>query len=229
MYQEIVLSLIPLGHDFFGWGERRSFQRLKRKLASRETKVSDAMIASRLFTLVVVTLLWGGLSNTASANSMAVGAKVLPPIGFIEFCIRNPGECSEVTAMPRPVTLTPQRLTELDTVQWEVNRQVRPREDLDQYGKAEYWNYPGRFGDCEDYALEKRRRLIALRWPKSALLLASAENDSGDMHLVLVVVTSKGDYVLDNRYRRALPWESLPYKWFKRQSQYKESTWVTIL
>ena len=202
-----------------------------------ETKVSDAMIASRLFGLVVVALLWGGLSNSATANttavgaknSMAVGAKVMPPIGFIEFCIRYPGECSEVTAMPRPVTLTPQRLTELDRVQWEVNRQVRPREDLDQYGKAEYWNYPGRFGDCEDYALEKRRRLIALGWPKSALLLASAENDDGDMHLVLVAVTSKGDYVLDNRYRRALPWDSVPYKWFKRQSQHKESTWVTIL
>ena len=194
-----------------------------------ETKVSDTMIASRLFDLVVVALLWGGLSNSATANSMAVGAKVLPPIGFIEFCIRNPGECSEVTAMPHPITLTPQRLTELDRVQWEVNRQVRPREDLDQYGKAEYWDYPGRFGDCEDYALEKRRRLIALGWPKSALLLASAENDDGDMHLVLVAVTSKGDYVLDNRYRRALPWDSVPYKWFKRQSQHKESTWVTIL
>lgn len=212
------------------------FSASEAKAGIGETKVGDTMIASRLFGLVVVALLWGGLSNSATANSMvatansmAVGAKVLPPIGFIEFCIRIPGECSEVTAMPRPVTLTPQRLTELDRVQWEVNRQVRPREDLDQYGKAEYWNYPGRFGDCEDYALEKRRKLIALGWPKSALLLASAENDSGDMHLVLVVVTSKGDYVLDNRYRRALPWDSVPYKWFKRQSQHKESTWVTIL
>ena len=169
------------------------FSASEAKAGIGETKVGDAMIASRLFGLVVVALLWGGLSNSATANSMAVGAKVLPPIGFIEFCIRNPGECSEVTAMPRPLTLTPQRLTELDRVQWEVNRQVRPREDLDQYGKAEYWNYPGRFGDCEDYAVAKYFLLRELGFPAEDMrVLVTYEKSARDYHAVLAVRRDDG-------------------------------------
>jgi len=43
-----------------------------------------------------------------------------------------------------------------------------------------------RYGDCNNYALEKRRELIALGWPRAALLLAAAVTETGEGHLVLV-------------------------------------------
>ena len=48
-------------------------------------------------------------------------------------------------------------------------------------------------------------------------------------HVVLVVGTDGGDYVLDNRYPRVLPWHRLPYRWLKRQSRGAEAAWMTIV
>ena len=44
----------------------------------------------------------------------------------------------------------------------QINRAIRFASDMEQYGKEEYWEYPiSGFGDCEDMALEKRRRLVS--------------------------------------------------------------------
>ena len=32
---------------------------------------------------------------------------------------------------------------------------------MEMWGKEEVWSYPDAIGDCEDYALEKRRALMA--------------------------------------------------------------------
>ncbi len=64
--------------------------------------------------------------------------------------------------------LTAERADQLADVQWAGNGRVRAADDIDQYGSREFWAYPqAGYGDCEDFALEKRRRLIALGWPKS--------------------------------------------------------------
>ena len=185
--------------------------------------------AWRLPALALALMLGGYVPTADAATSMTIGGGALPPMGFIDFCKRHPDSCSKVRSRPEGVELTRQRYAQLHDVQADVNRRVRPRRDVDQYGRLEHWAYPGQYGDCEDYALEKRRRLIALGWPRSALLMALAEIKKNDHHLVLVVATSKGDYVLDNRYRRVLPWDELPYRWLKRQSQEAEAAWMTIV
>ena len=46
-------------------------------------------------------------------------------------------------------------------------------DDQRHYGRAEYWNIPtDGYGDCEDYALTKRRDLIAAGFPAQALRIA---------------------------------------------------------
>ncbi len=110
----------------------------------------------------------------------------------------------------------------LNQVNQSVNRDVKKASDLDLYGMPEYWSLPrvvdGKmYGDCEDYALEKRRRLIAAGVPESALSLAVAVTARGESHAVLMITLKSGDMVLDNLTPWATPWEDLNYRWVQRQ------------
>ncbi len=119
-------------------------------------------------------------SGPVESSSMPLGRVAGPPPGFFDFCQRLPEECKRVSATPAVVELTPGRRSELERVQSAVNRRITPVEDIDQYGWREHWTYPtSGSGDCEDYALEKRRQLIAAGWPAQALFLAVARIPRG--------------------------------------------------
>jgi predicted transglutaminase-like cysteine proteinase len=115
-----------------------------------------------------------------------------------------------------------EQLKLLNLVNQSVNRDVKKASDLDVYGQPEYWSLPrlvdGKlYGDCEDYALEKRRQLIAAGVPESALSLAVAVTSRGEGHAVLMISLKSGDWVLDNLTPWATPWEDLNYRWVERQ------------
>lgn len=181
---------------------------------------------SRLFVVVAVaSAAWGA---PASAGTMPVGDTVAAPSGFVDFCRRNPGDCDRTGDAGMLVAMTPGRLAELENVQAEVNHAVAYRPDSYTFGRADYWNIPFVYGDCEDIALLKRRKLAALGWPRSSLLLTLARTRAGELHLVLVAVTDKGEYVLDNRLNGVVAWESLDYDWLGRQSRVSENVWVAV-
>ncbi len=167
----------------------------------------------------------GALSLPALASPpMATGAAAVAPRGFIGFCLKYLPECQTTSRETVVVDLTDARRRELDYAQDKVNRLVRPRANPDHV-----WDYPtDGYGDCNKYALAKRAELIALGWPRTALLLAAAMTEGGEGHLVLVVATSKGDLVLDNRQRHIVDWRDLPYQWVSRQSQHDAAVWVSI-
>ena len=115
-----------------------------------------------------------------------------------------------------------EQLKLLNQINQAVNREVKKASDLDLYGMPEYWSLPrlvdGKlYGDCEDYALEKRRQLIAAGVPESALSLAVAVTARGESHAVLMISLKSGDWVLDNLTPWATPWEDLNYRWIERQ------------
>lgn len=115
-----------------------------------------------------------------------------------------------------------EQLKLLNLVNQAVNREVKKASDMDLYGMPEYWSLPrlvdGKlYGDCEDYALEKRRQLIAAGVPESALSLAVAVTARGESHAVLMISLKTGDWVLDNLTPWATPWEDLNYRWVQRQ------------
>lgn len=115
-----------------------------------------------------------------------------------------------------------EQLKLLNQINQLVNRQVKKANDIDLYGALEYWSLPrvidGKmYGDCEDYALEKRRQLIAAGVPDSALSLAVAVTARGESHAVLMISLNTGDWVLDNLTPWATPWEDLNYHWVQRQ------------
>ena len=100
---------------------------------------------------------------------------------------------------------------------------------MDQWGLIDRWDLPvdGK-GDCEDYALLKRQKLVAAGFPRAALLLTVVKQANGEGHSVLTIKTTHGDYVLDNLTNQVKPWSMTPYRFVKRQSQENQNVWVAI-
>ena len=175
--------------------------------------------------LLVLSASFGTATHAAAGTSMSTGAPVVPPAGFIGFCVKHVEVCVGAEAAPAaPVPLTWRRARELEDVQMRVNGRIAPRAM-----PVSAWDYPtDGTGDCNRYALEKQRELQERGWPRDALLLAVAITERGEGHLVLVVTTDEGDFVLDNRYARVRPWEAMPYRWIARQSRQRAAEWVGL-
>jgi predicted transglutaminase-like cysteine proteinase len=120
----------------------------------------------------------------------------------------------------------------LRTANDHVNDLMRATTDVRTYGVADYWNDPvlvrGVRGDCEDFALEKRRVLIEHGVPAGALSIAIVTTRQGEEHAVLVVTTDAGDYVLDNLTFDVRPWRRTGYTWISRQGPGDDLGWVSL-
>jgi predicted transglutaminase-like cysteine proteinase len=189
------------------------------------------MTAGRGFGLIAAMIaplaLWSGSAN-AAASFMPTGNLTSQPIGHYEFCRKLPAECEERTPVEAPIELTRQLWAEMIAINNKVNTNVLPRTDMEMWGKEEVWSYPGRYGDCEDYALEKRRELMQKGVPAGDLLMTVVRQPNGDGHAVLTVHTSLGDYILDNLEPRVLAWTDTKYQYLKRQSETDSGEWVSI-
>jgi predicted transglutaminase-like cysteine proteinase len=115
-----------------------------------------------------------------------------PPAGWVEFCVRQPGECASTTTAPRDLALSPEAWKDLVRVNKWVNETIKPLTDLEHWGVVERWSYPDDgYGDCEDYVLLKRRMLIQSGWPREALLVTVVRDKKQEGHAVLTVTTDR--------------------------------------
>jgi predicted transglutaminase-like cysteine proteinase len=164
------------------------------------------------------------------ASSMTGNFGAAPdPGGFLAFCLRMPGECAQ-TSDSGVVAMTPQAWASIQRVNRELNRAIRPQTDLAHYDREEYWTIPADgLGDCEDYALAKRQKLIAAGLPAGALRVAIVMTRRGTLHAVLTVTTSDGDYMLDNLSDAVIAWTDSPYRWIERQDSAEPWRWVALL
>lgn len=123
-------------------------------------------------------------------------------------------------------------MTILKTVNRRVNHDLIADTDAHVYQVNDYWEAPaltrGARGDCEDFALVKRRLLIAAGIPATALSLAIVRTRYGEDHAVLVVATRQGDFVLDNLASRVRPWQKTGYDWVSRQGPGDDLGWVSL-
>ncbi len=150
------------------------------------------------------------------------------PIGHAIFCQTRPEECGPNSSIVSAVTLTEELWRDLVTVNAQFNSSIVSVSDMDLYQVEEFWTYPNGYGDCEEYALAKRRELIARGWNPSTLLIAVLRQTSGEGHAVLMVRTDRGDLVLDNLAGLIKTWDQTPYQYIKRQSQTNAGQWVDI-
>ena len=152
-----------------------------------------------------------------------------PPYGHVDFCNRDPKECREGNLEEMRRAGIGAALVELDRVNRQVNAEIIPMTDQAQYGIEDYWTIPvsGR-GDCEDYALLKRQRLMRAGWPASALLMTVVFDERNEGHAVLTARTSQGDFVLDNKVEAVKLWAQTPYHYVMRQSYIDPKVWVSL-
>ncbi len=162
-----------------------------------------------------------------SNTHMKVTGLTSQPIGHYEYCKAYPTDCRKAGST-KAVTLSRGRWAELDSINGDTNRRVRPVTDMEYYKVEEYWTYPERYGDCEDYVLLKRYRLIQQGWPASALLITVVRQANGEGHAVLTVRTDIADFVLDNLTDKILPWNETGYRFLKRQASADAGAWEGI-
>jgi len=126
--------------------------------------------------------------------------------------------------------LDPSLWATLNRVNGRVNEALLRRTDADAWGQDDYWTTPLKngqaAGDCEDFVLEKRRALLEAGVPARALNIAVATTAWGETHAVLLVATSKGEFVLDSLSPWVLPWREAPYRWRQRQVGGEAFNWV---
>lgn len=182
---------------------------------------------------------------------MPVGGVSLPPLGYVEFCIKSPDECRSVPvatlAASAPEILavtcaasgcgaagkaaeaarTPD-LAFVAGVNAAVNRSMGARPDFDVYGVEERWAVGQLWGDCEDFALTKRKRLVEAGVPEKVLSLATARLADGQLHTVLIYRDQSGEWVLDNLTDEVLPWQAARMTFLSRQSEQNPAVWLAV-
>ena len=135
-----------------------------------------------------------------ASGPMLTGGLTSQPIGHYEFCRTAPAECS-----------------------------MRLRDDGPERMSGALWSAIVNVnGDCEDYVLEKRRKLRKLGLSLSNLLVTVVRKPDGEGHAVLTVRTDKGDFVLDNLSGSVRDWSQTGYRYLKRQASNHTGRWVTI-
>jgi predicted transglutaminase-like cysteine proteinase len=197
------------------------------------------MMISGLFKVCTVgALIAGGLlalQATPSASAFdgssyaSVGARTSVPWGWVDFCQRYEGECDGGPVEALDVNLTPETAKEIARVNSWVNAHVEAETDMDHWHLADRWDYPldGK-GDCEDYALLKRKMLIDLGFPRQGLLMTVVKDGDEEGHAILTLKTNEGEFILDNLTDEMKPWTATGYRFIKRQSQQDPNVWLTI-
>jgi predicted transglutaminase-like cysteine proteinase len=192
-------------------------------------KSSRGALRARLGTGLILAVLAMTGARTAVADSMAVGRQTSQPIGHYEFCKSNPAECAIRPRDDGPVRMTQEMWDHISAVNVAVNKAVKPMQDRDIYGLDEVWAYPDNGkGDCEDYVLEKRRRLAGSGVSLANLLITVVRKPDGEGHAVLAVRSDQGDFILDNLSDAVKPWRETGYKYLKRQASYHTGRWVSL-
>jgi len=186
---------------------------------------------------IEATASYGALPNIAmpvafdptARNAIPEHGEAAKPLAYVSFCVRMPDQCAMPADQTAIVHLTPEIRQTLTRVNFLTNQAIIWQSDAEHYDRQEYWTIStdGK-GDCEDYALAKRKALMEAGLPARALRLAVVRIKDGDLHVVLTVATDHGDYVLDNRNSDIRAWNATDLEWVSRQDPNIERGWVSL-
>ena len=181
------------------------------------------------------------MAGTASAQSLASlpgpngrdaiattgGAR--PVAAWTQFCSRNPAECEIDLGEAATIALTSRVWKTINTVNRQVNSDIKPKTDMEHWGVVDRWDLPtDGYGDCEDYQLLKRKILSEKHGlPKRAMRMTVVIDEQGEGHAVLMIRTDQGDIVLDNKRSGVMAWHETGYVFVKREGQ-DSRDWVSL-
>lgn len=154
------------------------------------------------------------------------GARPVP--AWNAFCARHNFACNIDTTEPDYIVLNERVWRLLVAVNKEVNAEIEPMTDMEQWGVIDRWDFAeSGAGDCEDFQLLKRERLVAAGLPRRALRMTVVLDERNEGHAVLKVLTDRGDFILDNVHDEVRAWDRTPYVYVKREGQGGRS-WVSL-
>jgi predicted transglutaminase-like cysteine proteinase len=154
-----------------------------------------------------------------STSLLSQGEPQLAPMGHTIFCQHHRDDC-EKKGGTAPPQLTVARKREVLEVNERVNSAIASNNRPESRGSLEQWRIDPARGDCKDYAVTKQHKLLQKGWPTAAVLLAEVILiKTGEHHLVVVVRTSEGDLVLDNRRNEVLSLAEAKRDYWWRRAQ----------
>lgn len=167
-----------------------------------------------------------GLARSSGQDVVRVAEqeRSLAPFASVVFCMQSPDQCRR-TKGEATTTLDARRKQELASVNSAVNRSIGPQNDR---AGSDNWAVDVTRGDCEDYALTKRKKLIALGWSSGSLRIAVALTSRGEGHAVVIAKTSEGDLVLDNRTNSIKDWRQTDLQLLTIQSHDDPKQWYKV-
>lgn len=163
----------------------------------------------------------------ASENAFISGFGASPPpTGAQSLCNQYTWACANKRSGTKPKL---QEMNLVKKINLRVNSSTREVADQLQYKTRERWALPtSRGGDCEDFALLKKRDLIRAGIHPNKLLLATVLDTQRRAHAVLVYRSKQGDLVLDNLTNRIKPWSATRYLFLRMQDPKRPSRWVGV-
>jgi predicted transglutaminase-like cysteine proteinase len=169
-----------------------------------------------------------GAGIPVASAPIAASGDARAPYAWNDLCKRMPAECRVNTSEPDRVEMTPKLWKMLVTLNSKINREIEAITDEDHWGVVDRWDLPedGK-GDCEDFALLKRKRLAEAGIPRRAMLMTVVIDEENAGHAVLMIRTDRGDYILDNKRNAILPWGQTGYVYVKRESQF-QTGWTSL-
>jgi predicted transglutaminase-like cysteine proteinase len=190
-------------------------------------------IVTRFTWIGFLALMLGTVPAYAGASAYLIGKRAIKePSGAHGICARYDWACATTLshANADAFQFDNRLMMRVRRVNSAINRSTRQISDASQYRQDELWALPTRRGgDCEDFALLKKRELIKLGIPAERLLIATVLDRNYRGHAVLVVRTHRGDMVLDNLTSRVMRWERTGYTFMKMQNPARPDTWQAIL
>lgn len=147
------------------------------------------------------------------------------PEGFAAFNDATREESPRRGYEPTVLEVTPQNWATLRRVYAEVKRQVRYRRNEDPV-----WAYPDKnnYGDCRSIALLIRKRLVEAGIPRATLALTIVLDRDKLGHVVLMVRTGRGDYIIDSQIDTLVHWSMSGLVFLKRQKFERPFDWVAL-
>lgn len=184
-----------------------------------------SVIAAALFAVLSSTQVMA-LDATKPGGLLPLQAMVPAPSGAKGLCVTYPWACAAGTS----ARLGAEQMEIVVAINRSANGSIRAVTDLAQYNVAEKWTLPtARGGDCEDFALYKKAKLIKAGISPDRLLLAAVLDRQGNSHAVLVLHTDTVDLVLDNLKTAVKRWDETGYTFLRMQDPRDPQRWVAVM
>lgn len=205
----------------FGLLNGRPFSRNTLRLAAASLALTVTAAAAQ------AQVQTGSILPTVSQPVAKVGS-AKPILGWVRFCEQNPAECAVDPSEPTTIELTAKDWRTLNRVNQQVNAAIKAKTDKDHWGVEDVWDFAeDGYGDCEDYQLVKRKRLVEAGFPRRALRMTVVIDEEGAGHAVMMVRTTRGDFILDNKRNAILPWHKTGYVYIKREGD-EGMAWASL-